>query len=60
MKKYLELDAFELGLLCALMAGSDPNNLPQSFRDKVKKAADQVYLNSGFSEKEVFGKKGGK
>ena len=57
MKKYLELDAFELGLLWALMTSADPSNIPQQFRDKVMKAVEQVFLDSGFSEEEVRGKK---
>lgn len=57
MKKYLELDAFELGLLWALMSGADPKNLPPSFVKKVQTAINQVYLDSGFSKEEVYGKK---
>jgi len=57
LKTYLELNAFELGLLWALLSGADPENIPQFFRDKVKKAIEQVYLDSGFSEEAVRGKK---
>ena len=51
-KKYLQLDAYDLGQIVAAL---DQSKVSKSLRARIKIATAQVYLDSGFTPKQVFG-----
>lgn len=51
-KDYIRLDAFELG---QIMGAIELNRLSPALRFKLNRATAKVYLDSGFSRKQVFG-----
>lgn len=54
-KVYLELDAFETGQIWAAL-GYAKKNLSEQLQKKIDLAVAQVYLDSGFTQEQVFGK----
>lgn len=54
-KTYLELDAFEVGQIWAAL-GLNKKNLSEQLQKKIDLAVAQVYLDSGFTREQVFGK----
>jgi hypothetical protein len=51
-KIYLRLDAFDLGQIMGAMNANMENITPR-LRKRIKKAATQIYIDSGYTEKQI-------
>lgn len=52
----LKLNAFEVGIISGIIARHGEVNVPLELRMKLKKITQQIYLDSGFSPDQVYGK----
>lgn len=58
LKEYeVRLNAFEIGIIKGIMVKHGEADIPLALRMKFKKVTEQIYLESGFTPDQVYGKK---